>query len=142
MHAVYRMFDDEMCLLYIGVSCNLRLRMPDHVRKDWYGDINYISLERYTTREAAMEIKRRAIEKEIPLYNGNNNRTMKEQISRQRGWPQRSKDAGKQLNDISKLIGIELDDERLRYPIKRYKFLIIERWLKNCIKKRKGLIER
>lgn len=68
--ALYRMYDADGALLYIGVSLNVAQRMGQHrAEKPWWTDIARIDLEHHVSRRAVLQAEQRAILSEGPLYN-------------------------------------------------------------------------
>lgn len=69
-HFVYRLFDREGCLLYIGVTYNPPLRMLQHSRTaDWWSDVASARLLVFPDRAYALEKEREAIWQEKPAHN-------------------------------------------------------------------------
>lgn len=69
-HYVYRMYDDDGQLLYVGISKTLATRLTQHHRdKPWAAQIASVVGKRYTSREAARAAEIEAIQKENPQYN-------------------------------------------------------------------------
>lgn len=67
---VYRLYDIEGRLLYIGMSTNPLGRIPQHrSRKPWGKQIAYYDVAWHPDREAAKDAERRAIHAEDPLHN-------------------------------------------------------------------------
>lgn len=67
---LYRFFDSAGRLLYIGATDRFVARLASHQHtKPWFHDIEQISMERYSTRDALMEAEAEAIRNENPLYN-------------------------------------------------------------------------
>lgn len=67
---LYRLYDANGQLLYVGVTGNPRKRFGDHRRnKDWWGDVSTRSLEWFDTEAQALEMEIRAITTEAPKYN-------------------------------------------------------------------------
>jgi len=67
---LYRHFDAEGRLLYVGISLSAVERLKQHVaRAGWSAEIVSITVETHPDREAAMKAERRAVEQERPLYN-------------------------------------------------------------------------
>jgi hypothetical protein len=67
---VYRHFDIEGCLLYVGSCTNYARRMIDHKSQaPWFSQINRESIEFYETLSEALAVERRAIWFEKPMYN-------------------------------------------------------------------------
>jgi predicted GIY-YIG superfamily endonuclease len=67
---LYRLFDDENRLLYVGISLSTAHRMAEH--KDqcgWWPSVTAILVERHPNRSAALRAEKAAIELEKPLYN-------------------------------------------------------------------------
>jgi predicted GIY-YIG superfamily endonuclease len=66
---LYRFFDAEDRLLYVGITCHLPRRLSEHQRKRWTDDAARVELERFTTREEALAAERAAIQTEHPSVN-------------------------------------------------------------------------
>lgn len=67
---LYRAFDAEGRLLYVGVSLNLGDRMKGHRSAAlWWEDVAIIAVEHCEDRAAAMTAERAAITAESPAYN-------------------------------------------------------------------------
>lgn len=68
--ALYRFFDIEGSLIYVGISMNLPARFYQHERlSPWMTETSKITVTWYPTREAAMTAEFAAIETETPKYN-------------------------------------------------------------------------
>jgi hypothetical protein len=68
---LYRHFDSEGRLLYVGISwCSLERLMNGHrSTANWFPQITRVEIERFPSRAEAMAAENRAIEAEGPLYN-------------------------------------------------------------------------
>lgn len=67
---LYRHFDAEGRLLYVGISLSAVERLRQHVaRAGWAGDIASITVETHPDRAAAMKAEREAVESERPMFN-------------------------------------------------------------------------
>ncbi|MBJ7591525.1 GIY-YIG nuclease family protein [Aeromonas veronii] len=67
---LYRHFDGEGRLLYIGVSLSAARRLSQHMYKsEWAADITDIKVERFPTRQEALDAERNAIINEKPIWN-------------------------------------------------------------------------
>lgn len=67
---LYRMFDEEKNLLYIGISKDAFVRFSQHERsKPWIDDVSSWTREKFNTRRAALIAEKRAIKQERPLFN-------------------------------------------------------------------------
>lgn len=69
-HAVYRLFDKDKQLLYIGCSMELKARMQHHKHsKPWACDIDVVRLEWFPDEILARRAEAAAIISEQPRYN-------------------------------------------------------------------------
>lgn len=72
---LYRHWDAEGRLLYVGISLSAVQRLAAHRQSSrWYPRIKWIEIERHPTREAALEAERIAIRDEKPLCNLDHNK--------------------------------------------------------------------
>jgi hypothetical protein len=68
--ALYRHFDKEGNLLYVGISKNPFIRLQIHSqRSSWIKDVANITIEWHPTRKIAEDYEDAAIKSEDPLYN-------------------------------------------------------------------------
>ncbi len=68
--ALYRMYDSDDELLYVGISCNPGSRIAQHAEfKEWYEDVAIIRIAWLSTRRAALKEEAKAIVNEDPKYN-------------------------------------------------------------------------
>ncbi len=68
--ALYRHFNADGALLYVGISASLLARQASHMlRSHWSRHIATITIERFQTREAALEAEAAAIVAEKPRHN-------------------------------------------------------------------------
>lgn len=68
--ALYRYFDAEGRLLYVGIAFNPIARQSQHrSAAAWYGSLDRMSAEWFATRREALDAERRAISSEDPLHN-------------------------------------------------------------------------
>lgn len=73
---LYRYFDKEGTLLYIGITSDEIARMVAHRgTKHWYKQVTRIDLEFYDSLELAMLAEKKAIHSEKPLHNKRHNST-------------------------------------------------------------------
>tara|TARA_R110002110_G_scaffold75553_1_gene199634 strand:+ start:425 stop:925 length:501 start_codon:yes stop_codon:yes gene_type:complete len=67
---LYRHFDDDGVLLYVGISLNAIKRTSQHIKcSPWSRDIKRIEIDEFETRKAAMIAETDAIQAEKPLHN-------------------------------------------------------------------------
>lgn len=66
---VYRLYDTDGDLLYVGMTVNPLGRIPAHRRKLWGSEIDHQTLEWFPNREAAKAAERSAIHHEQPAHN-------------------------------------------------------------------------
>jgi hypothetical protein len=70
MEQLYRHFDKEGTLLYIGISYNALCRLTQHKRTaHWFKDITNITIEPFETRKEVEEAELQAIRLEKPKHN-------------------------------------------------------------------------
>jgi hypothetical protein len=71
---LYRHYDEEGNLLYVGISLSAVHRLSEHKRDSgWFGRIAYVKIERFKTRKAALVAEQVAIITEAPLWNQQHN---------------------------------------------------------------------
>ena len=68
-HTVYRLYDAEGRLLYVGMTNNLPRRLEQHARKPWWARVARTDLQQEPNRGAAMRAEAEAIRTERPAYN-------------------------------------------------------------------------
>lgn len=83
--ALYRHFNADGELLYIGISVSSLVRLTKHRNASpWFHEIAVVKIEHFPTRAAALHAEGLAIQSEKPLYNlgktGENRRLLK-------NWP-------------------------------------------------------
>lgn len=67
---LYRYFDIDGNLLYIGISVNFMVRASQHKSSSrWFDRISYVNVTHFPNRELAISAERVAISNEMPLYN-------------------------------------------------------------------------
>lgn len=70
MTALYRHFSKDHELLYVGISLCAFIRLAQHrVHSIWFNEIATVTIERFSSREEALQAETRAIKKEGPKYN-------------------------------------------------------------------------
>lgn len=73
--SLYRHFADDGGLLYVGISLSWPARTKAHVYGSrWFDQVARVEIERFPTREAALEAEREAIRREKPKFNVIHNR--------------------------------------------------------------------
>lgn len=69
-HTLYRLFNAEGDLLYIGHTGDLTVRLRCHKSdKAWWSEVSRIESVEHWPKEAAIEAERAAIRSESPRYN-------------------------------------------------------------------------
>lgn len=67
---LYRHFDKDGVLLYVGISFRAIVRQAAHSNAaPWWDNVTTITVERLPSREAALAAEKRAVKEEKPLYN-------------------------------------------------------------------------
>jgi hypothetical protein len=85
--AVYRCYDREGRLLYVGASCLGLIRFHQHhTEKGWWPGVARIQVEHYASRAEALSAERAAIKSEAPAMNVNHGRRRSITIRRQQEW--------------------------------------------------------
>jgi len=75
---LYRFFDAEGVLLYVGLTYDLVQRFAQHsVERWWWGHWATVTATRYDSRAELEAAERKAIKSEKPLYNEVHNKTMR-----------------------------------------------------------------
>lgn len=68
--SLYRFYDAQGRLLYVGITQRGRGRFHDHeADKAWWIDVATAAVDHYPTRAAAAIAERRAITRECPMHN-------------------------------------------------------------------------
>lgn len=69
-HVLYRFFDADDQLLYVGMTMDPGTRWKAHGRnKSWWAEVKKITLEHFDSYEAVADAEIAAIDAENPLYN-------------------------------------------------------------------------
>lgn len=69
-HTLYRMFDRDGLLLYVGISKHAIRRFDQHGReKQWWTAVDRITVEHFPSRAALEHAERVAIRSEAPMHN-------------------------------------------------------------------------
>lgn len=66
---LYRHFDKDGNLLYIGIAANLEKRTAAHRHSHWFPQIDKVTSEAFESRFLALEAEEKAIQQENPKYN-------------------------------------------------------------------------
>jgi len=67
--ALYRHFDADGELLYVGISLSVMQRLSQHSSSPWSDKIARVEIEHLESREAALEAEGKAIASENPAFN-------------------------------------------------------------------------
>lgn len=67
--AVYRCYDDQNALLYIGRTVDPPRRLREHLGKEWWRDVVAVLVEHYPDLASACEAEACAITAEFPRWN-------------------------------------------------------------------------
>jgi predicted GIY-YIG superfamily endonuclease len=67
--SLYRWYDENDALLYVGVSTNVARRAGQHEDKEWWHRVARSTVEQFDSRGAALDAEATAIQVERPLYN-------------------------------------------------------------------------
>ena len=69
MNTLYRFYNSNRDLLYVGITKNVETRFSDHKRSKPWDEIATITLQHFSTRSAASKAEIRAIAAEKPRWN-------------------------------------------------------------------------
>jgi excinuclease UvrABC nuclease subunit len=70
MQTLYRFYDAENSLLYVGITKFFEPRLKQHYKNaEWFFETAYVRLEHYQTRQEVELAETRAIKTERPKYN-------------------------------------------------------------------------
>lgn len=67
--SLYRYFDSEGVLLYVGISSSAARRLAEHSKRPWAGAIASVTVESLGSRDDALRVERDAIMAEKPKHN-------------------------------------------------------------------------
>ncbi|MFC9700900.1 type II toxin-antitoxin system prevent-host-death family antitoxin [Streptomyces sp. NPDC056943] len=68
--ALYRLYDVEDRLLYVGITGDPKVRFTQHRKeKPWWAEVALREVEWFSTRSDAERAEQRAIRREVPRYN-------------------------------------------------------------------------
>lgn len=80
-YVLYRAFDANEKLLYVGQSTSVIGRLKEHIKSsEWSGFVDNITLQRFTNERQLFRAEMKAIQEEKPMYNKTHNRRYREQI--------------------------------------------------------------
>lgn len=72
-YQLYRYWDENLNLLYIGSSRSAIIRLFEHEKDFWFNEIAMVTIENFPDRTTAKEAERTAIWKEKPQHNVTHN---------------------------------------------------------------------
>lgn len=76
---LYRHFDKDDILLYVGISLSTVNRLSQHREvSPWFDQITRVTIEHYQSRQEALAMERQAIKNEKPKFNLRNNKEVKD----------------------------------------------------------------
>lgn len=69
-HDVYRLYDVDDALLYVGITSQGMVRLANHASTaDWWPQVAVITIVHCPDRRTALDLEHIAIEEEDPVYN-------------------------------------------------------------------------
>jgi DNA-binding transcriptional regulator YiaG len=66
---LYRAFDADGTLLYVGISWAALVRIPQHSKKEWFSNVARIEITKFGSREDALSAEKQAVIDERPQHN-------------------------------------------------------------------------
>lgn len=116
-HFVYRYFDADGRLIYVGCSMNPEKRRSEHrYTQPWGNDVARIRLSGPYNYKKARDLEREAIRTEDPLHNGQTPRNFKSRMDRQRAFDEIMRTAqanGEDVYEAMTLAGNAMRSEEL-----------------------------
>ena len=116
MHYLYRHFDKNGTLLYVGVTANPEMRLTGHKSTaHWYGEIAMIEMEKIGVKADALAKERSIILAEKPKHNKHKTIVEPQRASQDEllePWRKRAKlimemlDRGNSQSDIARRFGV------------------------------------
>jgi|TARA_R100000084_G_scaffold88954_1_gene42999 hypothetical protein len=80
-YVLYRAYDDNEKLLYVGQSTSVMSRLKHHIKSsEWSGMVSNITLQRFKNERQLFRAELKAIQEEKPVYNRSHNRTYRQKI--------------------------------------------------------------
>lgn len=77
MNCVYKHYDSDGNLIYVGVTGNALTRIRTHIRDSrWFDLVNEIKIEKFDNADAAIAREKQLIEENKPVFNSANNPRM------------------------------------------------------------------
>lgn len=93
--ALYRLFNENGRLLYVGITNNPSVRFVHHkMEKTWWTDVARREIEWFASRDDALKAEVRAIHQESPLWNVSKSLTRKQ--AKRTSWRTRMRPARKE----------------------------------------------
>lgn len=78
-HVLYRAYDENFALLYVGITANPGVRLRKHSeQKWWWGNVSQIQMQHFNSRDALEAAERKAIASESPVFNVQGNQGHRE----------------------------------------------------------------
>jgi len=83
MVSLYRHYDYNSKLLYVGISLNALNRLNQHENNsEWYYQISRVEIEHYATLADALKAEKAAITNELPIYNTTHNKNRARKVTK------------------------------------------------------------
>jgi hypothetical protein len=93
---LYRHFDADGNLLYVGISLSALTRLYAHGKAAWYNDIKNVTIENYPTKRMALDAEKNAIKTEKPMHNIMHNKEVDPEVLKKRALYHRQRAAARQ----------------------------------------------
>jgi len=82
---LYRHFDSDNALLYVGISLSTFTRLSQHKdHSQWFKKVSRVTIQHFPTREEAIAAEKAAIKTEAPMFNIAHKKTMREILQDQK----------------------------------------------------------
>lgn len=106
MTQLYRHFDSDGQLLYVGISINALNRYKEHASTEWFPEVAKITVERYPNRKDAISAEVAAIKAEKPRFN------VRHLVTKSRKAREKTPDLIKIINVAIKKLGSQAEVAR------------------------------
>ena len=118
---LYRHFDADRKLLYVGISLSTFARLSQHKdHSPWFEKVATVSIEHFETREGAMAAERKAIKTESPQFNIAMKKTLAEIQKEEKEFFAESRRA---LEESAKLVDRYVD-YRIAYQLDEIRLML------------------
>jgi predicted GIY-YIG superfamily endonuclease len=111
---LYRLYDSDDNLLYVGISKSAMNRIGQHLStQPWAANINRMTIEHFTDRAAVQKAERLAIATENPIYN--KHRFSATQVPIEELWTHMSTNERRMVGQVLLNVSYLMNDDEIDY---------------------------